>query len=694
MPSLRALADILLGLLLLAVPANATWSILIVDTATGEVAIGIATCLTGFDLRPSTVVVVPGYGVAAAQSFVGPLSLRQLIREQLRMGTPPNQILGLRQAADAGHQSRQYGIASVLGGTATFTGTGAGAYAGGLTGQFGTLVYTVQGNVLTGAPVVSAAEQAILTTNGTVADKLMAAMEAARAMGGDGRCSCSTGTTACGSPPASFTKSSHIGLMIVSRPGDIDPGCNGNLGCGAGQYYLDLNIANQQQADPDPVLQLQALYNAWRAQQQGRPDHFTSTVTMSGNHIRANGVDSVTGTIVLRDAQGNQLGTGVPMQVSLHPDSTVQNAIFSQVVPQANGTYTFTMRGDLDAGTALLDVTADDGLGRVRISPAPVVIVDTTFGDCGDGAIADGNGGSLDAVQVDGNAGGEDRIVDVLYGQPFSLTIDPPANQPNTAPVGAFALWAHLDRPSPYVEFPIPAGGGSLCFLPTPLNPGAPTVLVADSFGLGGAFFASRAPYRLEFPGLPALLNVTLQGVMMTDPQGTLSATNALLLRVQTLPDPTILQVTPASPLPGQAVTVHGSNFYVGAQASLNGTPLPTTRVSDSMLSFQMPTGFGCDSSIQVQNLVGATASAALNATPVIVNQLIPSGPAAGGSTYVLTGRNFLGCSITINGAPLNIISQSFGAITGLTPPGAPGPATVLVQNPNGCQDTVTYTYF
>ena len=37
-------------LTMLSAPLSATWSILIVDTATGEVAMGIATCLNFFDL--------------------------------------------------------------------------------------------------------------------------------------------------------------------------------------------------------------------------------------------------------------------------------------------------------------------------------------------------------------------------------------------------------------------------------------------------------------------------------------------------------------------------------------------------------------------------------------------------------------------------------------------------------------------
>ena len=60
--TMRAILHLVVALCLLAVPVRATWSILIVDTKTGEIAIGIATCLAGFDLRPDTVVVIPGVG--------------------------------------------------------------------------------------------------------------------------------------------------------------------------------------------------------------------------------------------------------------------------------------------------------------------------------------------------------------------------------------------------------------------------------------------------------------------------------------------------------------------------------------------------------------------------------------------------------------------------------------------------------
>lgn len=692
LPSLRSFATALLAAILFAIPARATWSILIVDLATGEVALGIATCLTGFDLRPTTVVVVPGIGVATAQSFVGPLSLRQIIRTELIAGTPPSQILALLAAADPGHQSRQYGIVDTRGGSATFTGTGAGAWAGGLTGQTGTIVYAVQGNVLTGMPVVQAAETAIRTTAGDLAAKLMAAMQAARSMGGDGRCSCASGPTACGSPPPSFTKSAHIGLMIVSRPGDADAPCNATRGCGAGQYWLDLNVANQPASAPDPVVQLQALYDAWRLQQVGRPDHFRSTVTASATSLRCNGIDTVTCTVTLRDAQGNALGNAIPLQVGLGQASTVPEVVFGPVVPQPNGTYTFTMAGALTTGTAVIDVAADDGLGLVHVSPAPVVEVGDPFGPCGTGAISDGAGGVIDALRIDGT-GGEGRIVRIGFGQPFALTLDPPTGAPPLPPVGLFALWAHIGLPHPQAAFPLGGTSGALCFLPFPFDPAAPTLLVADSFAGGGVLPAPPAPWALAFPGLPALLDVTLQGAMIRDLQGSVAATNALLLRVQALPPPVITAVTPLHATAGANVTVTGSDFYVGARLAVAGSPTPVTSLTPTSIAFVMPAGVPCDSQLSVANPGGAPVSTAIKPTPVIQAAPFTSGSAAGGTLYVIVGLHLQGATVTFNGVPMVISSQTTTSIVGNTPPGMPGPAAVVVRSPAGCQAGTTFTY-
>lgn len=692
MPSLRSFVLACLALLSFAVPAAATWSIVIVDLATGEVAVGIATCLTGFDLRPNTVVVVPGHGVAAAQSFVGPLSLRQLIRNGFLNGDSAQQILAQLAVADPGHQSRQYGIVSLTGGEVTFTGTGAGGWAGGVVGQSGTLRYAIQGNVLTGQPVVTEAELAIQNTPGTLADKLMAAMEAARVMGGDGRCSCTQGNpTGCGAPPPNFTKSSHIGLMIVSRPSDADAPCGGGLGCGAGDYWLDLNVANQQASDPDPVLQLQTLYQTWKQNQIGRPDHFESVVTTSSSTMRANGIDTVTVTVELKDGSGAPIGNTLPLDVQLADNGSVGNVAFGPINRLPNGTYEFTMQGDLESGVAVLDIGATDAFGRVGLWPRETVTVTDLFGPCGRGAVPDGNGGVLDVLQINGQAG-SDRVVEVGFAQPFTLTLDPPGGVPGPLPSGLFALWMHGGIPQPATNVQI-SPGNSFCFTPAPFLPSAPTVLLADSFGLGGVVPTGAAPWSLPIPGLPVVLDTALQGLMVVDGQGTIAATNAVFLRLRPLPAPTITLLSPQSPLPGQLVTVTGIDFFPNMAGAIDATPVAIQYVSPTQVTFTAPPGVPCDATLRLGNPGGQATSKPLNPTPVINNVPISSGPAAGGGNLFVIGDFLLGATVTVGGAPLNVNIQSQTAITGTVPPGTPGQATIVVQNPNGCQATATYTY-
>lgn len=692
MPSLRAIVGFFVGLFLLLNPARATWSIVIVDLATGEVAIAIATCLPGFDLQPNTVVIVPGYGAAAAQGLVGGLSLRQAIRAGLLNGTQVSQILAQLAAADPSHQSRQYGIVALAGGSTSFTGTACGAFAHGITGQIGTLRYAIQGNVLTGLPVLQAAEAAIQSVPGTIGDKLMAAMQAARLLGGDGRCSCSQAApTSCGVPPPSFAKAAHQALMIVSRPTDVDAACSASAGCGAGQYWLDLNIALQPTTAVDPVLQLQTAYDAWKLQQLGRPDHYTSTVTLSSPTLRADGVDTVTGTIVLRDAAGATLGNSLSVAVGLAASSTASGITFGPVTPQPNGSYTFTMRGNLDTGDAVLDVAAFDALGRVGIAPRPVVHVQDAFGPCGIGAIGDGAGGVFDALHVVGGATA-DRVATVGYGTPFTIALDPPQGTSPTPPVGAFALWLHLGLPIGGIEVPLGPTQGSLCFLPAPFST-APTLLLADSLGLGSLVPATDAPWSLPFPGVPALIDFTLQGLMFVDSQFTLSATNALLVHVVALPPPTLVSVVPIAPAPGQLVTVNGGGFLPGVETRIGGTPVPCTLLSPTQVQFTMPAGAPCSTTLAVANAGSATVQTSFNPTPTITSLVLLSGPASGGAQFILFGQNLLGAAVTIGGAPITVTAQTATVIAGTTPPGTPGPAQVVVRNPAGCQSTSTYTY-
>ena len=257
-------------------PANATWSILIADTRTGEIAVASATCITVINLQRETPVVIAGVGGATAQSVVDTTGAnRALIRDRLLQNTPLSAILAELSTTDPGHNNRQYGMISVNNDALTYSGPENATWAGGRTGRIergrpgpqDDLIYAVQGNILTGPNVVDEAVAALLTSSPAddLPQLLMSSMTAARLAGGDGRCSCNNNNpTGCGSPPPTPFKSAHVGYMIVSRLGDTNTikGAVPLTGASRGLAELDLNnddlpdyiTATDQSADLIPVL--------------------------------------------------------------------------------------------------------------------------------------------------------------------------------------------------------------------------------------------------------------------------------------------------------------------------------------------------------------------------------------------------------------------------------------------------------
>jgi hypothetical protein len=232
-----------------------------------------------------------------------------------------------------------------------------------------------------------------------------------------------------------------------------------------------------------------------------------------------------------------------------------------------------------------------------------------------------------------------------------------------------------------------------LCFVPAPLLPTAPTLLVADTFGLGGALVATPAPWAVGFPGVPAILDVTLQAAMIADLQGSVVASNALVLRVQPLPPPRISSVTPPFAAAGAPVSIQGADFLTNIELRVHGIPTPITSWSATTINFVMPAGVPCDAQLSLANPGTASRTAPINASPVITTVPFTSGPAAGGALFVVGGSNLTGCTVTIGGAPLIVTGQNAQSIVGLTPPGTPGPATVVVSNSISCQASTGYTY-
>ena len=258
----------------------ATWSVIAADRATGRVVIASATCVSQASLErfPSKglmdvqAIVVPGVGVAAAQAGVDRTRANQmLIYEQMKSGAHPSVILQ-QLMADNAIQGRQFGMVDVQGRFAGFSGARNGVASLDVQGQVpGTEVfYSIQGNILRSNAVVQNAVRAFETTNGTLADRVMAAMEAADAAGGDSRCDCTTEPV----PEAPCeTRTAHVAYLLVADPPD-PAGTSHN----DGQYalYIDVNDQNiRADENANPVMTLRRRYDAWKRERgpgAGPPD--------------------------------------------------------------------------------------------------------------------------------------------------------------------------------------------------------------------------------------------------------------------------------------------------------------------------------------------------------------------------------------------------------------------------------------
>jgi uncharacterized Ntn-hydrolase superfamily protein len=266
---LAALAALLLAAL--PRPAEATWSIVAVDTRTGLVVIASATCVTAEGLRSRgglksiQAVVVPGIGVAAAQAGVDRTRANQmLIFDEMRKGTDPDVILAML-SEDPDFQRRQFGIVDLEGRMAGFSGSGNGhaslAVQSEIRGEG--IYFAVQGNILESNDVVLDAVAAVMEAEGTVVDRVMAGMEAASRAGGDARCSCRTQpvpeTTA-----GCTHRTAHVAYIAAARP--EDPIGEGHSD-GAYAMFLDVDDEN---TGPDesasPVRTLRMRFDAWKAQ--------------------------------------------------------------------------------------------------------------------------------------------------------------------------------------------------------------------------------------------------------------------------------------------------------------------------------------------------------------------------------------------------------------------------------------------
>jgi uncharacterized Ntn-hydrolase superfamily protein len=123
-----------------------------------------------------------GVGAIATQSWAnasyGPQGL-----ELLASGLSATEVSARLTGADEGRASRQLGIVGMQGEPATFTGEGCFPWAGGHAGEH----YACQGNILVGEETVLAMARTFEGTAGQLCERLIAALAAGQAAGGDSR---------------------------------------------------------------------------------------------------------------------------------------------------------------------------------------------------------------------------------------------------------------------------------------------------------------------------------------------------------------------------------------------------------------------------------------------------------------------------------------------------------------------------
>ena len=259
------------AVLAVASPAWATWSVIAVDQRTGTVVIASATCVAqerfakfpARDLMDIQAIVVPGRAVAAAQAGVDLTRQNQrLIYEELQKGTDPAAIIQMLRS-DPNLEVRQFAIVDVQGRSAGFSGAKNGQASLDRQDQVaGTgLYFSVQGNILASDAVVTDAGAAFKAADGTLPDRVMAAMEAADARGGDSRCTCESEPRLEG--VACDGKTSHVAYILMAESSNTVGDSYNN-----GRYTMYVTATNadiQPSENANPVRTLRMRYDAWKA---------------------------------------------------------------------------------------------------------------------------------------------------------------------------------------------------------------------------------------------------------------------------------------------------------------------------------------------------------------------------------------------------------------------------------------------
>jgi uncharacterized Ntn-hydrolase superfamily protein len=254
-------------LIALALPGSAdtptgTFSIVAFDSTTGE--LGVAVQSRAFSVGSAVSWAEAGVGAIATQASTNE-SFGPRGWDLLRAGLESDQVLDLLLHGDPGKEDRQVAVIDVCGHGVNFTGSRCLDWAGGRTGTG----YACQGNILASEEVVDAMAEAFSKTEGELAERLLQALVAAQAAGGDKR-------------------GMQSAALLVVRPSDEYP-----------EYryrYVDLRVEDHE----DPINELIRVYRihqstdmlrahvryAEQYELDGKPDHAERERSIVGHQLK------------------------------------------------------------------------------------------------------------------------------------------------------------------------------------------------------------------------------------------------------------------------------------------------------------------------------------------------------------------------------------------------------------------------
>lgn len=283
-------------------PAQDTFSIVAVDTNTGEIGSAGASCLDNIQFPGSNGAIIisdiiPGRGAIHTQAFWNATNQNNA-RNRMLEGLSPAEIITWLKQNDVqgafGQFSRQYGIVDFdpqgQPRSAAHTGSSTMDWKGHRLGA----TYAIQGNILLGPQILDSMEARFVATAGQpLAIRLMYALQGANVVGADTRCT-ANGT------------SSLSAFIRVALPSDT-----------AGNFHLDLNVPSLP-AGREPIDSLQTLFDNWSLVRAQSPDAATLRIAPNPSQgqlwIEWPGDP---GTLSILDAQGQPHRT-YPVNKGVH----------------------------------------------------------------------------------------------------------------------------------------------------------------------------------------------------------------------------------------------------------------------------------------------------------------------------------------------------------------------------------------